>query len=277
MSSRNSMKVAVDVAVDPQTAFHAFTEEMGEWWRPGPINFYDSAKTTRKKCEPGVGGRILEVHDETTGDGFEVGRITEWEPGARLAWSSATDDTKIEVRFDATEGGTRVTVEGWVPPGGSGAAGFAYLRVTPSWFTAWCERRDGASRERPTLSRLALIIHYDRPAAAAKWIHDVIGLESDLPLPTSDDEEQTWCEFELGDAIVVVWKRTASEPAVSAHTPLVFVDDLDAHYERAKAAGGEVAREIHQHGYRAYSLRDPEGHEWSIAQALASVRHPSRF
>ena len=28
----------VEVAVDPSTAFAIFTEEIGQWWRPGPIN-----------------------------------------------------------------------------------------------------------------------------------------------------------------------------------------------------------------------------------------------
>lgn len=32
--------VEVVVPTDPATAFRLFTEEIGEWWVPGPINFF---------------------------------------------------------------------------------------------------------------------------------------------------------------------------------------------------------------------------------------------
>jgi uncharacterized glyoxalase superfamily protein PhnB len=42
----------------------------------------------------------------------------------------------------------------------------------------------------------------------------------------------------------------------------VIVDDVDAHYARAKAAGAEIvtAVEGQSYGGRLYSCRDPEGH-----------------
>ena len=46
----------------------------------------------------------------------------------------------------------------------------------------------------------------------------------------------------------------------------VVVDDPDAHYERAVAAGAEVVRDLEDAGYgsRGYSARDPEGNVWSL-------------
>src|SRR5207248_1162423 len=65
-------------------------------------------------------GRWMEVYDEATGEGFECGRITVWEPGVRLVFlyrdaGHEIDDTEVEVRFEAVDGGTRVTLEhrGW--------------------------------------------------------------------------------------------------------------------------------------------------------------------
>ena len=46
----------------------------------------------------------------------------------------------------------------------------------------------------------------------------------------------------------------------------VVVDDPDAHYERAVAAGAEIVRELtdEDYGSRGYTARDPEGNLWSF-------------
>jgi uncharacterized glyoxalase superfamily protein PhnB len=51
----------------------------------------------------------------------------------------------------------------------------------------------------------------------------------------------------------------------------VLVDDVDAHFERARAAGAEIVEELTDlpFGHRRYGCRDPQGHEWFFAQVLA--------
>jgi uncharacterized glyoxalase superfamily protein PhnB len=46
----------------------------------------------------------------------------------------------------------------------------------------------------------------------------------------------------------------------------VVVDDVDAHYARAKAAGAEIVIDIktQDYGGRDYTARDPEGHVWTF-------------
>lgn len=39
MTDTQTISSEVEVAVDPSTAFRAFTEEMDLWWVRGPINF----------------------------------------------------------------------------------------------------------------------------------------------------------------------------------------------------------------------------------------------
>ena len=53
----------------------------------------------------------------------------------------------------------------------------------------------------------------------------------------------------------------------------VEVDDVDAHFERARAAGAEILREPHdeEYGHRRYDVVDPEGHRWYFAQVVREV------
>ena len=120
MKLPDSVIATVEVALDPLTAFAVFTEEIGQWWRPGPINWNDSRRAISIRIEPGIGGRWIEVYDATTGEGFDCGHITVWEPGVRFVFfyrdaGHAIDDTEVEIRFEAIDGGTRVTLEhrGW--------------------------------------------------------------------------------------------------------------------------------------------------------------------
>lgn len=118
MSSR--ILVALRVPATPARAFQAFTAEIGQWWRPNQLfQFTRRSAAGRLAFEPGEGGRFTETAAD--GEVFEIGRITAWQPGARLAFtwrqaSFAPDQvTSVEVRFEAVGHETRVTVEhrGW--------------------------------------------------------------------------------------------------------------------------------------------------------------------
>ncbi len=265
-----SVSSQVEVAVDAQTAFGAFTGEMDLWWVRGPVNFFDAARATAKLCEPGVGGRILEVYSGD--DALEVARITAWEPGVRVAWDSAVDDVRTEVTFTPVCGGTLVRVTATIPDGGADRGGTSYTRVVPPWFGAWCARRPDAPRTPRELARLAVAVYYPKPASAARWLADAFGLVPTSPLPDSDDA-RGWIEFHVGNCSLLVF---GSEPgagsAVTTHVPWLFVDDLDAHFAQAASRGAVITEGIHQHGYRAYVARDPDGYTWTIAQARPGMR-----
>jgi len=270
------MSAEVEVEVDPMVVFRAFTEEIDRWWVAGPINFYDSARAVSMRCESGVGGRLLEVYDEATGEGLELGRITVWEPGQLLAWHSSVDEVEITVRFMLIASGTRVVVEAYIPEGGRDEGGSSWVRVAPSWFGTWITRRDHPTSGGPSLSRLALTVAYARPITAARWLNSVIGLESTLPIPDEDTGEELWIEFRIGDGLLAVVSGTSDEdvPPTRSHVPMIFVDDLDAHHANALSVGAKIVQDIQHYGYGAYVLEDPEGHHWTIAQALPAMRGP---
>jgi uncharacterized glyoxalase superfamily protein PhnB len=271
MSNARSITSEVEVALDPASAFKVFTEEMDLWWVRSPISFYDGARAVAQKCEAGVGGRLLEVYDESAGDVLELGRITVWEPGSRLGWHSSVDDVEIEVRFQPTDAGTNVSVHARIPAGGRDRGGTAWVGVVPPWFGSWVARRDTAPHEPLELARLALAISYAKPAAAARWLASVFGFELIGTFPADDDDGGAtgWTEFHIGNAALILFKLDGdrAQDAPRTHVPWVYVNDLDAHYAHAARHGATIVQEIHQHGYRAYVADDLEGHRWTFAQA----------
>jgi len=282
MTEAQTVSSAVEVAVDPATAFKAFTEEIDLWWVRGPINFWsDGGRVVEVRCEPDVGGRIMEVLDDpAAGEVLELARITLWEPGARLAWASSLDDVQTEVSFLPIEGGTRVTVEHLVPAGGQDKGGTAWSRVVPKWFGAWCAERDRVPHEQIDIARLSLGIYYARPAAAARWLAQVFGFESVEDLPDGPDPlpeseyGHPWIEFRLGNAVLNVFKLDGERIGeVRTHVPWVYVDDLAAHFARAKGGGATIVEEIHPYpGSSVYVTDDPEGNRWIFSQARPTMR-----
>jgi uncharacterized glyoxalase superfamily protein PhnB len=271
VSEPRSRESTVEVSADPQTAFAAFTEELDLWWVRGPINAYDSGRLVEMRCEPGVGGRILEVYD---GDALELARITAWEPGERVAWKSSLDDVSIDVRFEPIAAGTLVRLEATVAEGGEDRGGSSFVAVAPSWYGAWMRRRDSAPREPRELARLGLTLGYERPAAAARWLVDVFGFEAPSALPEGDDpltdEEYgfPWIELHAGNASVVIEPLEGpADHARVTHVPWVFVDDLEGHLARAREHGAEIAQEIARTGFTSYGALDLEGRRWRFAQA----------
>ncbi len=119
MSGEDCVLVALRVAASPARAFEAFTQEIGQWWRPDPLFEITPRGDGVLAFEGGENGRL--VTRLKTGKVYEIGQVTAWEPGARLAfdWRQATFGpslaTRVEVTFEAGGDETRVTVRhyGW--------------------------------------------------------------------------------------------------------------------------------------------------------------------
>ena len=280
MTQAQTISSEVVVGVDPGTAFTVFTDEMDLWWERGYINFWsDAGRVAEVRCEPGVGGRIVEVLDEKGGaEVFERGRITRWQPGVLLAWETDFDDVLTEVRFEPVAGGTRVVVEHTVPAGGRDSGGTSWSRVVPKWFGAWCARRDGAARVPDDLARLGLAVAYRRPAAAMRWLHEAFGLGDAGDLPTGEDplpggeHGQPWLQLRVGDAALVVSSLDGAVAGTQAFEPWVYVDDLAAHLARARSAGASVVSEIDPYPHSHYVAEDLEGNRWTFLQARPTMR-----
>lgn len=115
----SAVVVSLRVRASPQEAFAVFTEEIGVWWKPNGLFPITPRGDGVLRFEPGEGGRL--VTDLPNGKTFEIGRISIWAPGERLAFTwrqgtfAADQTTHVDIRFEGIGDETRVTVEhrGW--------------------------------------------------------------------------------------------------------------------------------------------------------------------
>jgi len=153
MNQTTTATASIEVPCDPATAFTIFTTEIGTWWKRGTMYWSDADRGLELRFEPYVGGRLIEVYDAAAGTGFELGRVTEWEPGSRLGFTWRTGDwppgvyTDVLVRFADTASGCLVTIEhtGWERLGEAGVAmGRGYSRGWAEllgFYTGWIGAR----------------------------------------------------------------------------------------------------------------------------------------
>ena len=137
--------VSLRVAASPERAFEVFTRDIGRWWQANDLFRFTPRSPGRIALEAGEGGRFTETL--ANGVVFEIGRVTGWEPGVRLAltWRQATfapgQLTHVEVIFEAVGAETRVTVThtGWdsIPQGHVARHSFpdgVFLRRHGEWW-----------------------------------------------------------------------------------------------------------------------------------------------
>ena len=145
MASR--VLVALRVAATPERAFAAFTDDIGQWWQPNGLFQLTPSGPGQMLFEPGPRGRLVEL--QSSGDEYEVGRITLWDPPAALAFQwrpasfSVEQTTEVHVRFEPVGAETRVVVEhtGWdtIAPQNASRHGFplqAFLSREAEWWQA---------------------------------------------------------------------------------------------------------------------------------------------
>ena len=121
---------------------------------------------------------------------------------------------------------------------------------------------------------------YRDPKAALRFLEAAFGFE--LVMLIEDNEGNlVHSEMSFGDSLVMIgneWtaqhKSPASIDGFNTQTVHIHLDgDIDAHCERARAAGAEILMEPADqfYGDRTYRCRDPEGHFWTVGAPVRTV------
>jgi PhnB protein len=132
------------------------------------------------------------------------------------------------------------------------------------------------------------MLSYEDGAAAADWLVEAFGFEERRRF-TDDDGTVVHAELEISGGMVMLatpspdyvspkrLRDVSPEARAMAEVPfvidgvLVEVDDVDGHFDRARAAGATILSEpedVPDVGVRHYRAEDPEGHRWMFSQDL---------
>lgn len=136
--------------------------------------------------------------------------------------------------------------------------------------------------------RISAAVYYEDAVRAIDWLVSAFGFEVRLKVE-GDDGGIVHSELTLhgglimvGDAKTATLKngapRASPKSLGGANTQqlCVYIDDVDAHCARARAAGAKITREPFTTDYgpeywadRSYEAEDPEQHRWYFMQRMS--------
>jgi PhnB protein len=118
---------------------------------------------------------------------------------------------------------------------------------------------------------------YEDSDAALGFLVDAFGFTEKLRL-TDDGGRVNHAEVQMNDGVIMLGTppgdfKNPAKLGGKTQSVYVYVDDVDAHYERAKQAGAKIVREPEDqfYGDRNYGVEDPEGHEWYFGTHVRDV------
>ncbi len=133
------------------------------------------------------------------------------------------------------------------------------------------------------------MVSYEDAGVAADWLAEAFGFRETLRF-TDDDGKVSHVELSSGDGAIMLGSppgyvnplRLRETEAGKAwnEAPFVidgvhvYVEDVDAHFARAKEAGATILSEVEDlpFGDRQYRAEDLESHRWMFATHVRDVR-----
>ena len=119
----------------------------------------------------------------------------------------------------------------------------------------------------------------DGAAAAIEFYESVLGARERMRMPAPDGK-LGHAELELGESLIMLAdefpEMGVQSPRTIGGTPVtisIYVEDVDAVFEAAVAAGATAVRPVEDqfYGDRTGQFEDPFGHRWSVATHVEDV------
>jgi len=121
-------------------------------------------------------------------------------------------------------------------------------------------------------------LSYEDVPKAIEWLCAAFGFTERLRTPPEPDGSIHHTQLAIGEGSMILTGVPAAErrrdgSKAPAHGPMVYVQDVDAHFERAKKFGAKIVDPptTCPFGERQYSAEDPAGYRWTFSQHVADV------
>jgi uncharacterized glyoxalase superfamily protein PhnB len=130
-----------------------------------------------------------------------------------------------------------------------------------------------SNRSVPTNTILSHVVYQDLPAAI-DWLIRTFGFVEHFRY----GEPISGAQLRIGDAYIMVKqaKPGESSPAqlgFGTQSLTIFVEEVEAHFQRAKSAGARIVEDLHEteYGEFQYGVEDLDGHHWLFSRHARDV------
>ena len=119
------------------------------------------------------------------------------------------------------------------------------------------------------------VLFYPDVRAAVAWLETAFGFEERVRI---GEAHRAQLRVGMDGAIVVaedrIHERVAPGDGPIQHLVKIRVHDVDAAFERARAAGARVVEELRtfEYGERSGVVADPDGHRWELTQTVRDTK-----
>jgi PhnB protein len=134
-----------------------------------------------------------------------------------------------------------------------------------------------ADNTRETAQRITPYLYYEDVDAALDWLARAFGF-SELDRMRGANGKTMHAAMKCGDAVFMMGHpgpdyKNPKHLGQATQALYVNADDVDKHFEQAKAAGAKIIEEPKDefYGDRRYGAEDPEGHQWYFAKHVRDV------
>jgi uncharacterized glyoxalase superfamily protein PhnB len=124
------------------------------------------------------------------------------------------------------------------------------------------------------MAQIVPYLYYEDAGAALAFMEKAFGFQVESAFRNPTDDSVLAAKVRAGKGVILVGPgmeafgtRAVPDPERVSAMIYVYVDDVDDHFARARAAGARIWAEPHSHvgGNRQYTASDPGGHRWTFA------------
>ena len=131
-----------------------------------------------------------------------------------------------------------------------------------------------AEKQSQTDQRIVPYLYYEDGAAALDFLRKAFGFQERMAVKRGDGSLMHGEAGYQGNVVMLGTPvdeegnpKSLRNLPVRHSSVMCYVDDVDAHYARARSSGATIQSELadQSYGARTYTAVDPEGHVWHFA------------